>query len=299
MQQEDKGIFYGLGRGIFIALIVVTLPAMGIAVYYDQINRISGDLADLPVFEDIQLHFLTGVELLGGDFAADLKRFYQLDSLAERPTGKNLPKFWKRPELSRDLGKQLSRKKQSHKEAYLDYIDRYTPIAIQEMRRTKIPASITLAQGLFESDAGRGFLARKANNHFGIKCRLQAGYRRDGQISRSDFDFHSLAYDCVQRKDDYAWDHFEVYETAANSFRRHSLLLQGDRYRWMIHRYEIGSWYDIPRSLFGRKKVPYYAAWAVGLKTSGYATAKNYAEQITAIIETYQLWKIDYEAIAE
>jgi flagellum-specific peptidoglycan hydrolase FlgJ len=101
----------------------------------------------------------------------------------------------------------------------------------------------------------------------------------------------------VQRTDDYEWDRFEVYPSARESYRRHSLLLQGPRYSWMIRQYEIGEEYPIARKLYGKTLVPYYAAWCVGLKQSGYATAKNYAEMITMIIETYQLWKIDYELI--
>ena len=118
-------------------------------------------------------------------------------------------------------------------------------------------------------------------------------------MTDEDFDHHSLAIDCVQRTDDYEWDRFEVYPSARESYRRHSLLLQGARYNWMIRQYEIGEEYPIARKLYGKTLVPYYAAWCVGLKQSGYATARLYAEKLTLIIETYQLWKIDYEAVVK
>ena len=166
------------------------------------------------------------------------------------------------------------------------------------MQRSKIPASITLAQGILETNAGRSVLATKGNNHFGIKCRARPGFKRDGVINDNDFDAHSLAIDCMQMHDDYAWDRFEVYPSAKESYRRHSLLLQDKRYGWMLHKYEVGGIYKSPKPLFGYDEVPYYAAWCVGLKQSGYATAPLYAEKLTMIIETYQLWKVDYECIA-
>lgn len=161
------------------------------------------------------------------------------------------------------------------------------------MRRTNIPASATLAQGLFKGNASRGYLASEANNHFGIKC----GIPRGGHIGDNDFGHHSLAISCVQRTDNYVWDRFEVYPPAREGFCSHSLLLLGDRYRWIIREYENGKLYPIPVTLFGHDSVPYYAAWSVALKWSGYATIKNYAEKITLITETYQLWKIDYGTI--
>jgi flagellum-specific peptidoglycan hydrolase FlgJ len=67
----------------------------------------------------------------------------------------------------------------------------------------------------------------------------------------------------------------------------------------MLRRYEVGGIYETPRKIYGHSEVPYYAAWAIGLKSSGYATSRTYAEKLTLIIETYQLWRIDYEAVID
>lgn len=302
--EQDSGLFYSIGKGVFLALILVALPGYFILKYYDRIEGHVSGLSELPVYEQWQDHFKSGADEVGALFAAKLRQFYLADTTTSffRPGAEEaLPsaktKFWSRQAVAAELNRSLPSRKQGNVVAYLDYIEKYKGVALAEMRRTKIPASVTLAQGLFEGNAGRGYLAAEANNHFGVKCQLQPGYRRDGRMTDDDFDHHSLAIGCVQRTDDYVWDRFEVYPSARESFRRHSLLLQGQRYNWMIREYEIGKVYPISRKLFGHDRVPYYAAWCVGLKQSGYATAKNYAEMITMIIETYQLWKIDYELI--
>lgn len=301
--EQGQGVFYGIGRGVFLALLLVALPGYLILKYYDRIEGPLSDFADLPVYEQWQDNFKSGADEVGGLFADKLRQFYTADTTISfsKPEKETFPptktRFWNRDAVESELTRTLPSRKQGNVLAYLDYIEQYKGVALAEMRRTKIPASVTLAQGLFEGNAGRGFLAAEANNHFGVKCQLQPGYRRDGRMTDDDFDHHALAIGCVQRTDDYVWDRFEVYPSARESFRRHSLLLQGQRYNWMIREYEIGKVYPISKKLFGHTLVPYYAAWCVGLKQSGYATAKNYAEMITMIIETYQLWKIDYELI--
>jgi len=302
---NDHGLFYGLGKGVFLAMLLFALPGFLILHYYDRIEASLSDISDLPVYDRMQDNFKTGAEIVGSVFGNKLREFYGADTTfflqQDEPVGMPAPAppvaYWKRAELEQQLARNLSPAKQQGAKAYLDYIEQYRALALEEMRRTHIPASVTLAQGLFEGNAGRGFLAAEANNHFGIKCQLQPGYKRDGRIGDDDFDHHSLAIGCVQRTDDYVWDRFEVYPSARESYRRHSLLLLGDRYRWMIRNYEVGEMYPVPVPLYGHTRVPYYAAWSVGLKRSGYATAKNYAEMITLIIETYQLWKIDYELL--
>jgi flagellum-specific peptidoglycan hydrolase FlgJ len=302
--EQDSGLFHGIGKGVFFALILVALPGYLILKYYDRIEGPLSGFADLPVYEQWQDHFKSGADEVGALFAAKLRQFYLADTTtsffrpgAEEALSPTKTKFWSRQAVAAELTRSLPSRKQGNVNAYLDYIEKYKGVALAEMRRTKIPASVTIAQGLFEGNAGRGYLAAEANNHFGVKCQLQPGYRRDGRMTDDDFGHHSLAIGCVQRTDDYVWDRFEVYPSARESYRRHSLLLQGKRYNWMIREYEIGKMYPISRKLFGHDRVPYYAAWCVGLKQSGYATAKNYAEMITMIIETYQLWKIDYELI--
>jgi flagellum-specific peptidoglycan hydrolase FlgJ len=302
---NDAGIFYGLGRGIVWAILVFALPAYLVIRNYDWLAEHLGFVTGLPIYDEMQENFMTGTQIVGSLFASKLNEFYQLDStqmVANPKAGQQIRSsnflYWIRQDIENQLTKRFSSSKKNHAKAYLDYVEKYKAIALEEMIRSKIPASVTLAQGLLEGDAGRGYLAAVANNHFGVKCRLKSGYNRDGKKDDNDFEHHSLAVDCVQRTDDYVWDRFEVYPSARESYRRHTLLLQNERYNWMIRGYEIGKVYHIARPLFGHMDVPYYAAWAAGLKQSGYATAKNYAETITLIIETYQLWRIDYELIA-
>jgi len=162
-----------------------------------------------------------------------------------------------------------------------------------------VPASVTLAQGILETNAGDSFLATDANNHFGVKCPKRKDYRQDGRIEDDDFYYHKLAYDCVQFSDDHNWDRFEVYDSVEKSYRRHTILLaKSNRYNWMLDAYHPGEYYDLPEHWYGVGSVPYYAAWAAGLKASGYATSKTYAQKLTKIIDTYELWRIDYMLIA-
>ncbi|MBD5189335.1 MAG: LysM peptidoglycan-binding domain-containing protein [Bacteroidales bacterium] len=141
---------------------------------------------------------------------------------------------------------------------YQAYIDRYAEIAVAEQRAHGIPASITLAQGLLESAAGRSSLATKGNNHFGIKC-------------------HSTwRGDTLLRNDDAANECFRVYSSAAESYADHSRFLLGKRYRPLFD-------FDITD----------YTSWAHGLKRCGYATDPNYASRLIAIIERYNLYLYD------
>jgi hypothetical protein len=140
----------------------------------------------------------------------------------------------------------------------LTYIDRFKVIAVQEMNLYGIPASITLAQGLFESGSGNGELARVANNHFGIKCTSDwkgKGYYKD---------------------DDNHNDCFRVYDRPEDSFRDHSEFLKRPRYA----------------KLFQLDKND-YVGWANGLKAAGYATNPNYPQLLINIIQKYNLDQYD------
>jgi len=140
----------------------------------------------------------------------------------------------------------------------LTYIDRFKAIAIQEMNLYGIPASITLAQGLFESGSGNGELARVANNHFGIKCTSDwkgKGYYKD---------------------DDNHNDCFRVYDKPEDSFRDHSEFLKRPRYA----------------KLFQLDKND-YIGWANGLKAAGYATNPNYPNLLINVIQKYNLTQYD------
>lgn len=140
----------------------------------------------------------------------------------------------------------------------LSYIERFKSIAIQEMNLYGIPASITLAQGLFESGSGNGELARVANNHFGIKC--NNGWQGKGYYK--DDDNHN---DC-----------FRVYDRPEDSFRDHSEFLKKPRYA----------------KLFQLDKND-YVGWANGLKTAGYATNPNYPQLLITVIQKYNLDQYD------
>jgi hypothetical protein len=147
-----------------------------------------------------------------------------------------------------------------------EYIEKYAPIAISEMKRTGVPASIKLAQGMIESDFGRSRLARVANNHFGIKC-------------------HSSWKGPMVYHDDDARDEcFRKYSNAEQSFRDHSdFLVTGSRYR----------------SLFNLNPTD-YKGWARGLKSAGYATNPAYAEMLIRKIESNGLDAFDrgYSGVA-
>ena len=147
------------------------------------------------------------------------------------------------------------------------YIDRWSDIAIQEMERSGVPASIKLAQGLLESGSGKSTLAQKANNHFGIKC----GGRWNGRTyyhKDDDYENGQLVKSC-----------FRAYRSAEASFKAHSDFLRDQnktRYNFL---------FDLdPRD---------YKGWAHGLKKAGYATSKRYAYGLINVIETYDLTRFD------
>ena len=141
---------------------------------------------------------------------------------------------------------------------YQQYIDQYKDMAIEQMKRWKIPASITLAQGLFESGAGQSDLARYSNNHFGIKC-------------------HGWKGRTVHKDDDARNECFRAYDSAFDSFEDHSrFLATGRRYR----------------DLFSLD-ITDYKGWARGLKAAGYATNPQYANRLIDLIQLYKLYKYD------
>ena len=142
-------------------------------------------------------------------------------------------------------------------QANLDYIEKYGDIAIDGMNQFGIPASITLAQGILESAAGRSELAQKSNNHFGIKC-------------------HGWTGASVLHDDDEKNECFRKYDKPEDSFKDHSLFLQRPRYK---------SLFDL--------HITDYKGWAKGLKQCGYATNPQYADMLINIIETYELHAYD------
>ena len=140
---------------------------------------------------------------------------------------------------------------------YLNYIEKYHSIAQEQQQLHGIPASITLAQGLLESQCGESRLAREGNNHFGIKCTGWSG-------------------DTIRHDDDELQECFRRYPSAEQSYADHSLFLKRKRYTPLFS-------LDITD----------YAAWARTLKKCGYATDPSYPDKLIRIIETYELYRYD------
>ena len=139
-------------------------------------------------------------------------------------------------------------------QTYINYIHQYKDLAIEEMLKYRVPVSITLAQGLLESRAGLSDLARRGNNHFGIKCHDWTGARQYAD-------------------DDERGECFRVYDNVRQSFDDHSLFLaKQPRYARLF-----------------KLKVTDYKGWARGLKDCGYATNPKYAQSLIQIIELYGL----------
>ncbi|MBQ6912298.1 MAG: glucosaminidase domain-containing protein [Bacteroidales bacterium] len=145
------------------------------------------------------------------------------------------------------------------------YIDTYSQVAVEEMLRSGVPASITLAQGLLESGSGQSRLATEGNNHFGIKC-------HKGWTGRS-----------MKHDDDARNECFRVYDSPEQSFRDHSDFLRyRDRYKFL---------FDLERTD--------YQGWAYGLKQAGYATDPKYAGKLIKYIEDYNLSRFDIVSVEE
>ena len=153
----------------------------------------------------------------------------------------------------------LTLQAQTRNKQYEAYIKKYRELAVEEMKKYHIPASITLAQGLLESGAGQSALAQKSNNHFGIKC-------------GSDWYGKTVSHD-----DDARGECFRAYKHPKDSYEDHSKFLAG-RPRYA--------------SLFNLN-ITDYKGWARGLKKAGYATNPRYADQLIGIIELYELYKYD------
>lgn len=146
-----------------------------------------------------------------------------------------------------------------------DYIAKYQMLAIHEMNRSGIPASITMAQACLESGDGNSSLAKKSNNHFGIKCKSSWKGKK------------------VYHDDDRKNECFRVYKTVEESFDDHTdFLMTNIRYSFL---FELD-----PTD---------YKSWARGLKKAGYATANHYDKTLIKIIEDYKLYRLDYNLSIE
>lgn len=147
---------------------------------------------------------------------------------------------------------------QGKSQAYINYINTYYNIAVLQQKEHAIPASIILAQGLLESGAGLGELARKSNNHFGIKC-------------------HNWEGDKAYHDDDDKGECFRKYARVLDSYEDHSAFLKNrSRYAFLF-----------------QLSATDYEAWAHGLKKAGYATDPAYAYKLISLIEKYNLHSYD------
>ena len=147
---------------------------------------------------------------------------------------------------------------QNRNAKYDSYIEKYAKLAVQSQTKHRIPASITLAQGLLESGAGESRLAKECNNHFGIKC----GGSWYGKSMRMN--------------DDALNECFRCYNNPKDSYEDHAEFLKKPRYSFLFD-YKIND----------------YKSWAKGLKKAGYATDPNYPTKLINIIETYKLYEYD------
>lgn len=143
--------------------------------------------------------------------------------------------------------------------SYTKYIQQYGNLAIQHQKKFGIPASITLAQGLLESGAGQSDLARRSNNHFGIKCHSDW---RGGKVYHDD----DLRGEC-----------FRKYKEVEDSYEDHARFLT-DRPRYAVL-------FDL--------NIKDYKGWAKGLQRCGYATDRAYANKLIKVIEDYKLYRYD------
>jgi LysM repeat protein len=141
------------------------------------------------------------------------------------------------------------------------YIAMYKDIAIDEMKRSGIPASITLAQGVLETQSGNSWLVQNSNNHFGIKC-------------KNNWTGQTVNYD-----DDARQECFRKYNTAAESYKDHSDFLKNNPRYSFLFQFQLED----------------YKSWAYGLKQAGYATSKTYPQQLIKVIEDYNLQQYTME----
>lgn len=146
------------------------------------------------------------------------------------------------------------------------YIERFAPLAVEEMHRVGIPASIKLAQAVIESNSGRSDLAIQSNNHFGIKCKSwwkgQSYYHKDDDLDARG----RLMESC-----------FRAYADIESSFRDHSDFLKSSPNYIPLFKLDPTD----------------YKGWATGLKSCGYATDKSYADKLIRTVETFQLYRYD------
>lgn len=188
---------------------------------------------------------------------------------AKKPVAQNASTKSTTPKASgENKGNEVQLEATSNIRTYDDeiklYISNFQEIAKNNMKSHGIPASITLAQGILESGAGKGKLAQAANNHFGIKCHT-------GWTGES-----------VKHDDDAAQECFRKYNHPSESYRDHSLFLTSRSRYANLFKLDKGD----------------YEAWAKGLKDAGYATDRKYPDKLIGLIERFELYKYDNEVLS-
>ena len=151
----------------------------------------------------------------------------------------------------------ISASAQTKHQRYLDYIERYKYVALQTEREFGVPASITLAQGLLESQVGQSKMALEANNHFGIKA-----YHWQGEV--------------YGRSDSLKQVGYRKYGAPEDSYLDHAMFLKGPRYS-ILYQFDVTD----------------YRSWAQGLRDCGYAEDANYPAKLINIIEQYELYALN------
>lgn len=178
-------------------------------------------------------------------------------SLAKNPNSKT-------PNNNSQVSLEATSNIKTYAEEIQNYVENFKEIAMNNMKNHGIPASITLAQGILESGAGKGKLAQSANNHFGIKC--HTGWTGDS----------------VRHDDDAEQECFRKYEHPSESYRDHSLFLTSRTRYANLFKLDKGD----------------YESWARGLKAAGYATDVKYPDKLIGLIERFELYKYDNQVLS-
>ena len=273
-----SNIFYQAAKGFSIGVLVIMTVIVG--VYYFQ--RYENELVGLPIVQELTDTYKEGLRGLGDMASVAVKEFYEsriteqfqlqiIDDEKEGPSGfvKSdqlvIPSSWNKDELLKKLqNKGFSKRKMEQAHRYVDYIEQYKDLALRDMVDLKVLASIKLAQGILESNAGDSKLATNTNNHFGIKANKQW----QGPVYWKQSVEHN-AYWGRQLQT----SAFRRYQTIQRSYQDFGTYL---RYRG---RYD--QLFQIPEND--------YVAWANEMQRTGYASDVNYAQKLIRIIEYYGL----------
>jgi len=259
LQQKDINLNFNLSNEMATATKVL-LPTQTVANPQKVISNEMSDLKDLEPQPVRELPQTTAPTYQSTGIANAAVQKTVLTYKEKTAKSDNLANTYSNMIYEEDKATISSNKRMGKRKKQEAYVKRFYKVAQSEMTKFGIPASITLAQGLIESNAGDSRLSRKNNNHFGMKCFS----KRCGKNHCSNF------------TDDSHKDFFRKYNSAWESYRAHSHLLKNKRYR----------------PLFSLEEKD-YKGWSHGLKKAGYATDKRYAEKLIQIIEILNLQQYD------